>query len=138
MHSSSILSCIMTMISKFMIFFISQIFIFKFFFTSIIDFWIDSCCSFFDNFIFFFLKLITFIAYCRYWKAWWNMFTYFCCRWTFRIIFTSIKNLHFTLKTCINDEWCFIRILILIKCIIMRHNSLFFMVFHPIQVCFLF
>ena len=29
--------------------------------------------------------------YCRHWKTWWNMFFYFCCEWTFRIIFTSIS-----------------------------------------------
>ena len=50
---------IMTMISNFTIFFIYQTFIFNFFLT-----FIRSCCSFIDNFIFFFLKLIIFIACC--------------------------------------------------------------------------
>ena len=63
-HSSSIFPCIITMISNFTIFFIFQIFIFKFFLANITDLCIsyNSCCSFVDNFIFFFLKLIIFIA----------------------------------------------------------------------------
>ena len=59
----SIFFCIMTMISNFMLFSIFQIFIFKFFFKSILifEFSYDSCCSFVNDFIFFFLKLIVFI-----------------------------------------------------------------------------
>ena len=64
MCSTSIFSCIMTMISNFTIFFIFQIFVFKFFLQiqRILAFSYDSCCSFVNNFIFFFLKLIIFIA----------------------------------------------------------------------------
>ena len=58
--SISIFSCIMTMISSFAIFFIFPIFIFKFLFTDVID-----ICSFDNNFIYFFLRLIIFIA-CSY------------------------------------------------------------------------
>ena len=43
------------------------------------------------------------------------MFTYFWCRWIFRIIFTSINLFYYTLKICINNKRCFIRLLILIK-----------------------
>ena len=64
MCSTSIFSCIMTMISNFTIFFIFQIFVFKFFLQiqRILAFSYDSCCSFVNNFIFFFLKSIIFIA----------------------------------------------------------------------------
>ena len=44
-----------------------------------------------------------------------NMFAYFCCRWVFRIIFPSINFFYSTLKICINNEWCFVRFLVLIK-----------------------
>ena len=64
MHSTSIFSCIMTMVSNFTIFFIFQIFIFKFFFTNITDFsiFMRFLLLFVNNFIFFVLKLIIFIA----------------------------------------------------------------------------
>ena len=64
MCSTSIFSCVMTMISNFRIFFFFQIFIFKFFFTNIIDFciFIWFLCFFINNFIFFLLKLIIFIV----------------------------------------------------------------------------
>ena len=64
MQSSSILSCIMAMISNFRIFFIFQKLNFKCFFTNkqIFAFLYDSFCSFVNNFIFFFIKLIIFIA----------------------------------------------------------------------------
>ena len=39
--------------------------------------------------------------YCRHWKTWWNMLAYFCCRWIFRIIFTSFNLFYYTLKICI-------------------------------------
>ena len=63
MCSTSIFSFIMTMISNFTIFFIFQIFVFKFFLQiqRILAFSYDSCCSFVNNFIFFFLKLVIFI-----------------------------------------------------------------------------
>ena len=64
MRNPSILPCIMIMIFNFTIFFIFPIFIFKPFFTNIIDFSFsyDSSCSFVNNFIFFFLKLNIFVA----------------------------------------------------------------------------
>ena len=64
MHSTSIFSCIMTMVSNFTIFFIFQIFIFKFFFTNITDFsiFMRFLLLFVNNFIFFVLKFIIFIA----------------------------------------------------------------------------
>ena len=60
MRSMSIFSCIMKMISKFTMFFIFQMFNFKCFL--IFAFSYDSCGTFVNNFIFFFLKLITFIV----------------------------------------------------------------------------
>ena len=45
MHSTSIFPCIMAMISSFAIFFIFQIFIFRFFFTNITDFCIFQLSS---------------------------------------------------------------------------------------------
>ena len=64
MHSTFLFSCIMTMISNLTILCIIQISIFNFFFTNITDFWIFIwfLCSFFNNFISFFLKLIIFLA----------------------------------------------------------------------------
>ena len=59
MCNTSIFTCIMTMISSITIFFIFKIFIFKLFFTNIVY---KYCCSFVNNFIFFFLKLFIFIA----------------------------------------------------------------------------
>ena len=32
------------------------------------------------------------------------MFVYFCCRWIFRIIFTSINFLYYTFKICISKK----------------------------------
>ena len=115
MHSTTIFPCIMTMISNFTIFLISQTSIFKFF----LQISNDSCCSFVNNFIFFFLKLIIFIA-CSlkdsqhffiqllplYASCLFSMFLnedivdiekpdgiglLTCCGWIFRIIFTSIN-----------------------------------------------
>ena len=45
---------------------------------------------------------------CRYWKAWWNMFAYICCRWNFRILFTSISLFYCTFKIWINKKQYFI------------------------------
>ena len=60
MRRTSIFPCMaVAMVCSFRIFFIFQIFIFNFFFTNITDFRI-----FINNFIFFFLKLIIFIACC--------------------------------------------------------------------------
>ena len=60
MRRASIFPCMaVTMVCSFRIFFIFQIFILKFFFTNITD-----LCIFINNFIFFFLKLIIFIACC--------------------------------------------------------------------------
>ena len=56
MHSHPIFLCIMTMTTNFTIFFIFHMFIFNF------SFLYDSCCSFVNNFSFFFLKLIISIA----------------------------------------------------------------------------
>ena len=104
----------------------------------------DSCCSFVNNFIFFLFKVnflhcvlsygftnlfhATFLSmyimlifyvfrwrYCRHEKTSWNMLADFCCRWIFRIIFTSITFFYYRFKSCINNKWCFIRSLILIK-----------------------
>ena len=58
MRCTSIFPCIMTMISNFKIFFIFQIFIFKFFFTNRIDFWI----FIWFMLLFFFLILTIFIV----------------------------------------------------------------------------
>ena len=117
-----IFPCIITMISN-----LTRIFSFKYLFSNF-SFQIkhvfatsyDSCCSFVNNFIFFFLKLIIFIA-CSLKvskkifiqslalhklrlfftlvnddtidieKTLWNKFTYSCCRWNFRITFTFIN-----------------------------------------------
>ena len=65
MRSTSIFPCIMAMISNFTIFFIFKIFILNFFLTNIklfFAFAYDSWSSFVNNFIFFFLNLIIFIA----------------------------------------------------------------------------
>ena len=52
----------MTMTSNFTKFFIFQIFIFKLLFTNVFAFSYGSCSSFVNSFIFFFLKLIIYIA----------------------------------------------------------------------------
>ena len=62
MRSPCISPCLLIIISNFTIFWIFQIFIFKFFFTNIFAFGYDCCCSFVNSFVFFFLKLIIFIA----------------------------------------------------------------------------
>ena len=64
MYSTSIFPCIVGMTCKFTIFFAFQIFIFKLFFKNLtfLAFPYDSCCSFVDMFIIFFLKLIIFNA----------------------------------------------------------------------------
>ena len=52
--------------------------------------------------------------YCKYWATAWNIFTYFCCRWFYRIIFTSIFS-NKTFKACINSSWCFNSFMVLTK-----------------------
>ena len=142
----SIFSCIMTMIYNFIISFLFQISIFKFFFinTKIFAFSYDSCCSFLNSLIFSFSKLIIFIAY--FLKNSRNFFKHSLplhisclsfillyedivdiekldgiCSLTFAVDEFSGLFLHpwiffyCTLKICINDKWCLIRYLILIK-----------------------
>ena len=58
MRLTSIFSCIMTMISNFRIFYLSNIY-FQIFLCK----YKNSCCSFVINIIFFFLKLVIFAAY---------------------------------------------------------------------------
>ena len=41
-----------------------------------------------------------------------GMFTFFCCRQIFRIIFTSINLFYHIFKICINHKWCLIRLLL--------------------------
>ena len=53
--------------------------------------------------------------YRRHWITWWNMFTYFWCKWIFRIIFTYISLFYYTLKILINNKWCILRFFILVK-----------------------
>ena len=64
MCSTSVFPSIITMISNFTIFFIFEIFIFKFFFTNVTDFWFlyDCCWSFVNNFIFFNFKINYFLC----------------------------------------------------------------------------
>ena len=66
MCSTSIFSCITTRISNFIIFFVFRIIIVKLFFTNITEFAFSYgfSCSFVNNFIFIFLKLIIFIVCC--------------------------------------------------------------------------
>ena len=59
MCSNSIFTCIMAMVPTSAIFFIFDIFIFKSFLTKITNF----CCLFANNLMFFFSKLIIFIAH---------------------------------------------------------------------------
>ena len=76
------------------------------------------------------------------------MFTYFCCRWIFRIIFTSISLFYCTFKISKNDKWCFwlnwfwlnCDILISSEGIITLQKSLFSHAFlcHSSLFCFLF
>ena len=125
MWSTSIFPCIMTIISNFTIFFIFQLFIFKFFFTNItfLHFLMIPTALFVNNFIFFFLKLVIFNA-CflkdsqnffiqslpLYTSCLFSMllnkdivdiekpdemFVYFCCRSIFRIISTSINLFYY-------------------------------------------
>ena len=66
-----------------------------------------------------------------------DIVVYFCCRWIFRIIFIPINLFYYTFKICINNKWCFIRFLILIKfrifwCllkVLQRHKKKFFSYF---------
>ena len=53
--------------------------------------------------------------YCRPWKTWWNILAWFCCRWIFRIVVISINSFYYIVKICIDNKWCFIRFLKLIK-----------------------
>ena len=134
------------MVSNFTIFFIFSRLIFKLFFTNITDFWVlyDSFCPFINNFIFFFLKLIIFIA-CSF-KDSQNFFMQSLPLHTSRLFSMSLNddivdiekpdgigsltsfflifqdyfyipsifsNKDFNI--CINNEWCFIRFMILIK-----------------------
>ena len=66
MCSTSIFFCITTMIANLIIFFVFRIIIVKLFFTNITEFAFSYgfSCSFVNNFIFIFLKLIIFIVCC--------------------------------------------------------------------------
>ena len=138
---TSISPCIMTMISDFMMFLIFQIFsIFSLQIQQICAFHVIPAAlllifSLFSllnlHFVFslIFIKLFytTFTSVhimlifnaskwrcCRNWKIYWNTLAYFSCRQVFRI-FTSINLFYDIFKTCVNNKWCFIRFLILIK-----------------------
>ena len=80
--------------------------------------------------------------YCKHWKTWWNIFAYSCCRWIFRIIFTSIRLFYYAFKICTNNKWCFIRFLTLNSVLVFSSaiiiNLYFRMPFYVIQVWFLF
>ena len=81
------------------------------------------------------------------------MFTYFCCRCFFRIIFTSINLCYKRIRICINNKWCFIKFSVLIKLKLKIKNLIFWclpkaseyyknlyfhILFYMIQVLFLF
>ena len=108
----------------------------------------SGCCFFLITSFFFFLKLIIFIP-CSL-RNTQNFFMQFYTSYLFPIllnadivdiekpdgiwiIFTSINFLYYTFKICINNKWCFIRFLILIK-----FQYYFHILFYAIQVCFLF
>ena len=148
MRTTSIFSCVITIISNFMTFYetfcCSNIY-FQFCFykyNRFLHFHMVSASLLFIISFFFFFKFIfitcslkdsknlsieSFLLhiilifysfkwrYCRRWKTWWNLFTYFCSRWMFGIIFISIIFCYYTFKICINNKWCFIGFLILIK-----------------------
>ena len=44
-----------------------------------------------------------------------NMLSYVCCLWFFKIIFTVICFFNEVFKICINNRWCVIRFLVLIR-----------------------
>ena len=80
--------------------------------------------------------------YCKHWKTWWNIFAYSCCRWIFRIIFTSIRLFYYAFKICTNNKWYFIKFLILNSALVFSQaiiiNLYFHIPFYVIQVWFLF
>ena len=96
--STSIFSCVVTMFANFILKIYLEFCLFKynkflhFHMISAVRFLISS--FFFSN-ISYSLYLCFFYAfelhYCRYWKTWCNMFTYFSCRFIFMIIFLSIN-----------------------------------------------
>ena len=53
------------------------------------------------------------------------MFNYFCCKWFYRIIFTSISLFYQRFKICINNEWCFIGFLVSLEDITILQKSSF-------------
>ena len=122
----------------------------------------DYCCLFVNGIIFFFTKLIIFFIRCslKDWQNFFmkssplytsclfsipstahivgigylqrNMFTYFCCAWFFKIVFTSIFFLNQIFKIWLNSRsWLNHNILVSLEGITTPQKPLF-------QVCFLF
>ena len=54
-------------------------------------------------------------SYRRHWIPTENMFTYFCWRWSFKIVVTSIYFLDQRFKIYISNIWCLVRFSVLIK-----------------------
>ena len=66
---------------------------------------IDWLTSVYIVFIFYTIKR----PYLGHWIFTRNMFTYFCCRWFFKIIFTFIYSFNQRFKIFIKSRWCLIR-----------------------------
>ena len=135
MRITSIFSWIMTMISNFPI---SNANI-----TIISAFSYDPLSSFVNNFNFLFFELIPLLCallricktfscnlclcidilifygfkwqYCRHWKTWWNIFTYFFLNeFSGLFLHPSIFSIK-PFRICIKSKWCFFKFLISIK-----------------------
>ena len=142
MCRSSVLTMVISVTTIFIIsVFVSKVF---FFFCKCSRFFPFSCDSrwLFVNFIIFFVSKLFIIVACslkdffhaiftsvyitlifytikwpcdRHWIPSGNVFSYFCCRWFFKIIFTIIYSFNQNFRICINSGWCFIRFSVLMK-----------------------
>ena len=136
MSNTSVFSFITTIFPYFTIIFICSVFIFKLCFANVTVFFSLNSLPV-SVIIFSFSKLIVFIVCCyaifstvyiilifyaircpysRFLISARNMiFTCFCCRWSFRIIFAPIYFLNWRFKIHNNNRWYLIRFLVLTK-----------------------
>ena len=138
MCSTSVFTSIMTMVFNFtlMIFF-ANVADFSFFIWFLLFVFVNGAISFFfkvnylycvlsweftklfhATFTSLYIILIFYAIICPYRSHWiptGNMFTYFCCGWFFKTIFTYIYSFNEIFKIFIHSRSCLIKFLVLIK-----------------------
>ena len=85
----------------------------------------ESAKLFHAIFTFIYIMLIFYASKWRYyghWKIWWNMLTYFCCRWIFRII-SALINLSIIHRRCCKSLYFYIYFYVIEVCFLLQKNE---------------